>query len=494
MRAFIGVDGEGCNHADGRQRYVLLRAGDQELWDPSLQGLTGFDCLDFIATLAPGPIYVGYSFGYDVSQILSSMWATLRTESRITQDIVDSMTQWLQPDRTRALEDPERANELPSFTILHGKYRYRLSWMAGKNFSVWRQARGSKFGDWPERTTIHDVFGFFSSSFTKACTTWKVATPQGVEEMQATKDIRSDFSPERWAASGDVLRAYCATECVWLARLMAAFRRDCIEAKVVPIAWEGAGNLASAMLGSKRTFRNDQITPKLLEVCQDARASYYGGHFEVSRRGLVSGPVHEYDINSAYPDAMLRLPCLVHTEWFDEPTPEATLAFAEVTWTEYDDRETGWGPFPFRRKGGTICNPLFGSGWYPGALIRVAQRHGIECAISKGWWMRTMCDCKPFAWVPDVYKQRLALGASTRGYPLKLGLNSCYGKFCQSVGQPVYANPIYAAMITADCRARVDDIAMSHPTNTVMIATDGVYLSEGTQPDLPTTEEKVLGE
>jgi hypothetical protein len=44
------------------------------------------------------------------------------------------------------------------------------------------------------------------------------------------------------------------------------------------------------------------------------------------------------------------------------------------------------------------------------------------------WIARQECDCQPFDWVNELYEQRRRNGSNTRGYPLKLGINSLYGK------------------------------------------------------------------
>src|SRR5205814_451985 len=46
-----------------------------------------------------------------------------------------------------------------------------------------------------------------------------------------------------------------------------------------------------------------------------ANLAYYGGRFEVSRIGFIPGPLYEYDLRSAYPAAMLQMPCSLDTRW-----------------------------------------------------------------------------------------------------------------------------------------------------------------------------------
>jgi hypothetical protein len=53
-----------------------------------------------------------------------------------------------------------------------------------------------------------------------------------------------------------------------------------------------------------------------------------------------------------------------------------------------------------------------------------------------------------------------------------------YGKLAQSVGNPKFANSVYASLITAGCRTMILDAIATHPGGTqdvLMVATDGVY-------------------
>jgi hypothetical protein len=60
---------------------------------------------------------------------------------------------------------------------------------------------------------------------------------------------------------------------------------------------------------------------------------------------------------------------------------------------------------------------------------------------------------------------------------LKLILNSVYGKLAQFVGSsnkvPNCANPYYGAAITAYCRRRLIELAMTDPSAIIFFATDG---------------------
>jgi hypothetical protein len=136
---------------------------------------------------------------------------------------------------------------------------------------------------------------------------------------------------------------------------------------------------------------------------------------------------------------------------------------------------------PHRSKKGRLSWPREGNGVYWGCEIRSAERLGAVITVKGGWRFEAGCECKPYAWVADYYEARRAIGKSVRGVPIKLGLNSLYGKRAQRIGKPAWASPIEAGLITALTRAKINDaiVAAGDPRRVVMIATDGIYTLNG---------------
>jgi hypothetical protein len=93
---------------------------------------------------------------------------------------------------------------------------------------------------------------------------------------------------------------------------------------------------------------------------------------------------------------------------------------------------------------------------------------------------RIPCDHEPpLRHLEGLYQPRFGIGKDTpEGKAFKLVYNSVYGKFAQSVGEPVYGNPAYASLITRGCRTRILDAIATHPRRSAavaMMATGGVY-------------------
>jgi len=435
-RPFIGVDGEGGNIGE-RHEYLLLRVGDHLLYRNS-KPLRTRDILRWLTSLPNEGIYVGYGFDYDVSMILRD-WPLAKLNELFDRE-------------ARKTEDGK--GYIP--VLYQG---FLVEYLPRKHFRVARLTKGEE-RKW---MTVHDVIGFYQSSFVQALEAWNIATPEVRAEIQAMKLKRSDFTE---ATEQEI--EYNRQECIYLAELVEALRDATKDAGYTIGSYEGAGCLAQAML-RKHDAPQRADFPSKVEAA--ARSAYYGGRFEISRIGSVS-PVHEYDLASAYPWAMTLLPCLEHGYWVNEVQPGNPTQVLNVTWGTHRE----WGPFPFRDPDGTILYPRTGTGWYWYPEVSQAEKAGDGIAVHDAWSFVSQCDHKPFDWVPEIYAERQRIGKSSKGKVLKLGMNSLYGKMAQSVGSPKYASAVYAGLITSWVRSIMLSVTANYGSHVVMIATDGIYL------------------
>lgn len=448
---FVGIDGEGGNLPTGHE-YLLLRAGSQTL--STGNPLTTRECLRFLAGLPTDVNYIGYFFGYDVTMMLRGM-----PEERVRRLL------------NRGARTMKHGGTMP---LDYGPYE--MDYLPNKEFKIRR-----KGNPW---VVINDVGSFFQCSFYKALTLWDIGTPEQRESIRQSKAIRSDFT-ELTAETDD----YNALEIDLLEQLMEAFREVCIDVGYVPNKWQGPGNLATAMFRRHgvRTRKNTAISENL-SLMQFANNAYYGGRFEVTNNGLYTGTTYQYDICSAYPSAMLELPCLQHGEWLQTSTPDKDSIY--VAYGKFQATSTAnLYSFPIRDTKGAIYYPTGGNGWYWSPEIRAARHQSFQ--VYESYQYVQACDCQPFGWVPEVYAERLSLGKSARGNILKLGLNSLYGKLAQSVGAAPYANPIWAGLITSITRAKLLDlICEGHGqdeacnSDVLMLATDGVFTTSPRSPEV----------
>lgn len=461
---FVGCDGEGAGKDDlGRQHYMLFRMGERELYTG--QPLTTYELLDFICDDPGGSILVGFSFGYDVTMILRD----------------------LSEERQRRLLAPR----------LFGEGKSPFTWWRDfdidylpRQFLRVRRIRRYRDDEGEERReavkgttrTIWETFGFFQKSFVKCCRDFKVCSDEVLRDLEAMKNKRGS---DEWVID-QAERDYCALECTLLEELMSRLRTYCAEADIHPRSWSGAGKLAEALHRKHETPRAPKSAEEMpwpKEVEDWANMAYYGGRFEITTVGHIEEQVYEYDIGSAYPDSMRKLPCLVHGKWsmhLSTKLPDADLYIAAIT---YKKRNAFFaigelGGFPCRTKSGHLCWPRQSAGvyWSPEIRSAIALGHDVKCV--RAWVYEKQCDCKPFDWIEPLYDYRKSIGSQGAGYPIKLGINSLYGKLAQRRGHGVYVNMIWAGLITAYTRSTLNQAIKLAPDNVLMLATDAIYTTK----------------
>lgn len=467
-RPFCGVDGEGGGKDGlGRQYYRLLRAhggGVDQLLFRDNEPLGAGDCLEFIASLPAGPIYVGYGFGYDSTQILRGLPA----------DRIAAIFAPRKPDRFHhAVYWRNYAIDyLPGQYLSVGRTAWR--WDAEHNKEIPYTIKGST-------RTILETLGFFQGPYVKALEEWDIGSKHVRDKIAGTKKERDQFelmTPE--------LLTYNKQECRWLAQLMERFRQVCEGVDLVLPAnkWNGAGKLAELLHRQhgcpKRTWLEKKLDPWLRDA---AKHAYFGGRAELLRVGGAPA-VYSYDLKSAYPAAMLDLPCLEHGTW-EKIDGQAAAGLTEGTVAMVDieyghDATTPLCGLPWRYTDGYLVYPRFGAGIYWKIEVDAAIRYGTQVRRYNGGWLyHRHCDCRPFDYVAELFAERKRLDRWQKGagIPLKLAINSLYGKLAQRIGGAPYQNHIWAGLITATTRARILDAVGSAADrrDIIAIATDGIY-------------------
>src|SRR4029079_10680588 len=127
--------------------------------------------------------------------------------------------------------------------------------------------------------------------------------------------------------------------------------------------------------------------------------------------------------------AATQLPCLIHGGWtkcernLDAAIEGATLAL--IRWTSSQmphGSNASWGPLPVRRANGTIQFPLTAvEGWAWKEEFLAARRMRPDVTATYVWRYDTDCMCRPFSFLPTVYRERVRIGKEARGIVLKLG-------------------------------------------------------------------------
>lgn len=480
LTEFIGVDGEGVTREDGTHDYVLLSVGNESLYNPDGSRLTWREIFPFLYEQFlenPDAAFVGYFLGYDFTQ-----WFRGLTENRaralLSKDGI-----------AKRRRKNSGGNPMP-FPVHVGEYEWEIDCLGLKRFML-RPGLGFPPGGGVKNTNkwmvICDVGSFFQQSFLKTIKEWAGSGAVSAEEYEIIKEGKERRSD---AVFDKAMIKYNILENDILGRIM-PYLNDGFKGVGIKLdrrRWFGPGQAAQewlSLIGAPTAELVQEVVPQ--EARDAARKTYYGGWFEIFRHGPIPGTSFEYDINSAYPYIISRLPCLVHGRWTSDvldtqheltPCPTGSLRIVHGLATGSDKYV---GTLPHRTDVGGVMRPSKTSGYY--------WQHEVEAAISAGlidsfmvdeWYQYDPCGCaKPFAAIADLYQERIKVGKNTpHGKAYKLIYNSAYGKMAQSIGSPKFANPIYASLITAGCRTMILEAIATHPNGTkdlLMVATDGVY-------------------
>lgn len=479
-RQFIAWDGEGITGPDGVHRYVIL-ANSVGGYIVNPDGIPTVECFDLMLDTAkahPKATHTIFAGGYDVNMILFGSGDFL-------------------PHHAKIVADTGRV------TIRTHERRFRLNYHPRHTFSI------SEEGPWnPDKRKVSklghfllwDVFGSFQASFVKACQrTLDDSQLDKLNMIQEMKLKRGSFTNDDLPDMLD----YCFAELDYLVLLCESDRDSFEAAGFKATRWDGAGAKASAVLKAKGIDRFKVPTPE--DMKEPTRYAYAGGRIECYRFGDYSGDCYTVDIRSAYPWAATLLPTLRHGSWIPDrelkgPSSPDEFSLWHVTYTADDVR--GLHPFFWRSQDGNIYYPSVTTGWYWAPEVFMAQKYAQGTVeVHEGIRFMPDSDEKPFEFLPDLFDIRRKLEASKkgRGWPLKLALNSLYGKMAQQIGSqngkaPKWHQLEWAGWITSRCRAKMFEIASANLHSLVSIQTDGITLLGSPTPSLLAMEGSRLGD
>lgn len=536
-RFVVGIDGEGATLHDGKHAfnctgktkegtpcpgclthvytYLCAVREDGEIlaqteYKPT--GLSHEDCAAMLLSLPRRATCFMFMNNYDITMWLRDMpkedvYLLLRPELRETW--------WCRECAKTKSHNPyhKQGGPCPNCNSPLGTKRADIKWKRraydafNTVFTIkgpWEKRNGKVYRD---QTTIWDGFKFFQCSFVKAIERWKVGTEEEQKTIAAMKERRSDFESE---SPDDVMR-YCQLEC----RLLAVMMRKVIQAHEnagYPLkAYHGPGSTASAMMKKHGVahHRNPPLEELHPELANAICSSFFGGHIEVSRIGIIrcQTGIHQYDIASAYPYVQTFLPCLACGTWRKlrqrNDRLRQSLANAQVgigrfhvrQLRPHERKELAWAPLPFRDPKGSIVYGTNFTGWAYWDELEAALEGWPDLVQLTGeaWVYHTDCDHKPFEYLPAMFKRRVEVGKNTgEGIVLKLGPSSNYGKCAQSKGakmgkRPPFQDWCWAGLTTSGTRAQnLRAICSARDRwNILSIATDGILSLEALDLERP---------
>jgi hypothetical protein len=542
---FIAIDGEGTGNGRNH-KYVLLGIGsDQFVNEEGVRFQQALSALWEANLKHPNAAYVGFYLSYDFAQILKTI---PENRARILLTIEGKKA------RERTKSGPNRT----PFPVQYARWEFDI--LGTKRFKF-RPDETEMFmtrDDEPKFKNPHpwmyicDAGPFFQTTFINAINpeNWDedpIVTPEEFATIKEGKDKR-----ESAGLDDDMLR-YNALENEAMARLMQRLNRGFVDIgiRLDKDQWFGPGQAAQKWLTGRAATREMMLgcpadcerkhvhfKPRVpWQILDDARRTYFGGWFEVFMHGILPGITYEYDINSAYPAIIAKLPCLLHGKYEYRNREGLTKQYkgyvpkdmerAYQTWlvrryhaesivsvTELpplrdnqirmvyasvigSDKHIGAMQHRFQDGDGRIARPSYTTGWFWQHELEASKRAGlIDTAEYIEWWTYTPCKCDPpLGELAELYEKRLEVGKNTSlGKSCKLSYNSAYGKLAQTIGNPRFSNEIYASLITAGCRTMILDAIATHPERSsavAMVATDAVYF---TSPHPSLTVSEQLGE
>ncbi len=357
---------------------------------------------------------------------------------------------------------------------------YRITYIPHKLLSIARHKHACN---------IWDMWSFYHMSLEAAAQLYLGEGKQRVE----TKT----FTPVYVEAHRDTIKSYCVQDAILVQRLAAHIIRQFEAFGIHP------RRLYSTAYVSYQYFRAKTVYPTVRRywdkdraVLDYAMASYQGGKFEVTEKGIDY--YYEYDIVSAYPYEIARLidiryARIVHSKSYRKG---AIYGFVKIRGTI----PTACYSPVVRMRGSVNTYPV-------GDCARVItaieydylRMRGADISIEAGVWLHSDTDYRPFdrpiKAILARKEQYRAAGDKLGYYTAKILMNSLYGKFVQLIDKGDHWqagqswNPIYAAYITAAVRCRISALQADHPS-ICAVHTDSVI----SKAPLPYGKSRELGE
>jgi hypothetical protein len=218
------------------------------------------------------------------------------------------------------------------------------------------------------------------------------------------------------------------------------------------------------------------------KVLNYAYNSYYGGHFEILKRGYMEH-VYNYDIKSAYPAEIANLINYNRGKWekVGKMNPDCHTGFYLCSISVL---ERNFSPF-MQKVGGAQGLNVYPNGRFKQFLtkeeILFFEEHFANSAIKieSGYEFIPKKEELPFKTeIERLYQWKESEQNADVKKCVKIILNSLYGKFIQVSGDMHQTgrlfNPIYAAKITAGARLKILELALQKPESIISFSTDSV--------------------
>lgn len=387
---------------------------------------------------------------------------------------------------------------------------------------------GDYYGGWKWKLDVHDTGSSFVGGLEKSIDDWNppISPKQRADIARGKQGRKVGFKD----FTDDEIAAYSEAECVAHAMMCRMLLDTVLDVSNVPMKLTdlfGSGSVAKAHLDHwqvpRRGMKPTATNRSILDYEDIAQQTFFGGLIHtplIGRVPIVDMDGNELfvigqDINSAYPDKFVRVPCMRRTvdkktrkiidcgKWVETnrlPNEKHEVGHVLASWDisipdpegNIVDKETGeryssptsTPPFVVRGKNMGVYHPVKGvDTWVTLAEFREAKKEfGPKVKGHKFLYFRENCKCgnpNPLERVQRMYDERLAVKEKAdaiadqckkdgieltqefwslwaRQLTIKLVINSIYGKFGQMRPQPgAYTNLHIASFITGATRAQM---------------------------------------
>jgi hypothetical protein len=326
--------------------------------------------------------------------------------------------------------------------------------------------------------TFWDIMQFFRASLDAAAHTY-------LGERKITMATK-EFTPEIVAAHYKRIVRYCLRDAELTAKLAAYFLEQLARYDIKPSALYSQASVAFKYFKERAGIVDVwHFWCKHRGALACASHAYAGGKFDILKRGAFNGAA--YDIDSAYPYEISRLKDIRDAGVINAcaylPKADYAFMFCHVKIPH------GFAhPIPYRV--GTLA--LYPIGEFDCCLTKTEYEYlidaGIKVSIKSGYHIFCSRTGYPYKKVvEDLWKIKsdTKFHDDTFRGNAKLLLNGFYGKLVQLTAEPDKTlragsgwNPIYGAVITANCRVRISQYEQQLGGGALAILTDGLLASK----------------
>jgi len=381
-------------------------------------------------------------------------------------------------------------NELKQLISLnHVEYKdYKISYVPKKAFTIRRSKKVWRY---------FDLWQYYRLSLENAVKQY-ISADEGKDPIDRKK-LGEDAN--YWLKHKDAIIKYCIKDAA-LTQKLGELMQDKLNALGISFDVPYSTGTISVRYFAKY-YKYPRFTPT--EWNKYAYLTYFGGRFEVTRKGVVDHVVIQ-DINSAYPYQISHLIDIEkgvwqHTKKLDE---DADIGFYKIVIEKSPDHPIQ--PFSFRDNG-LVYYPQFDNIVHYTTLdeliFALDNYDDIEIKILDGWNFYAKEVVYPFKSITEIYEHRKKIKKSdpVMQLVLKIIMNSLYGKFAEKT-EGIYEveleeaddflffgkyipvtsklrpgkvfNPVYASLITARTRVMLLEEAVDYPDYVVAMFTDSL--------------------